>query len=149
MKLYGVSLSLCMLDILMGRIAEDVVGAIHCGFDYEKGRGAPGHYYDIYWRKFPKEHVDQLLARLDIRPAVCEHRNISQGHWMIGEPTPARMEDADDRHHVPFIGIFNLNNPNSDLPYSYWEWIVKGIANNAVSALEPLRDDCLTPTSVA
>lgn len=136
MKLYGVSLSFCVLDILMGRIAEDVVGAIYCGFDYEKGIGAPEHYYGIYWKKFPKSEVDGLLARLDIRPAVCEHQNISQGHWMIGEPTPIRMMDQDDRHHVPFIGIFNLNNPNSDLPYQCWSSVVDGLVNRNTSEID-------------
>lgn len=98
-KLTGLSLSFCIRDILRGAIAEKDVSIIYCGFDNWIGRPVD-HYYDLYFKEWPKETVDALFDRLTIKPALCEHRNVSQGHWMVGEATEKRLADEDDRLHT-------------------------------------------------
>lgn len=95
-KLTGLSLSFCVKDILAGKIPEEAVLVIFCGFDRWEGQ-PDASYYAIYWRDYPRTTVDALLARLTIRAALCNSRNISQGHWMAGTATAERMVDQFDR----------------------------------------------------
>lgn len=101
-KLTGLSLSLCVRDILRGEVAEEDVKVIYCGFDNWEGRPVD-YYYQSYFKDWPKEQVDELLDRLDIRPAFSEHRNVSQGHWLVGEATDKRLAAINDRMHTDAV----------------------------------------------
>lgn len=94
-KYTGLSLSFCILDLLKGRIREEDVLEIYCGF--ENYNIPPENYYDIYWKKFSRDVVNNLISRLTIKSAICEWRNISQGHWMVGKITEERCKNHEDR----------------------------------------------------
>lgn len=92
--LIGLSLSLCMQDILAGKIEVNQIAAIVTSTAFENLYQAFEYYYPIYWKDYSKNEA--FIKLTEIWPIVCqprlqvdifEHRghNVSHGYWLNTE----------------------------------------------------------------
>jgi hypothetical protein len=82
MKFIGLSLSFCVKDIMDGKVPREHVTQIIPGFCWD---GGPPEYFDIYWRKYDRQKVQELLDSMVISCYSIDGsfgHNISKGYWM-------------------------------------------------------------------
>ena len=84
MKYVGLSLSFCVKAILAKEIPLEYVEYIVPGFRFD-GK-IPEHYYDIYWSKWTKSEVDELLSKIKlVELPTSEVPNIAHGIWWFAK----------------------------------------------------------------
>ena len=89
--LYGLSLSLCVREILAGEASEESVTAIIGATKFDSPESAVKHYSGLYWREYDQEEVMALVTRLwpkVVQPRLhgYEPHNIADGHWLDESP---------------------------------------------------------------
>jgi len=100
-KYVGLSLSFCIKAILSGDIKADQVAFIVPGFDLKNWDFAFDHYMEIYWRRWPKETVVELLNKVDIRNLSPKGHNIARGCWYpLDQWEPEILGDHEKRLHL-------------------------------------------------
>ncbi len=90
----GLSLSLCVRDILSGSVnIEDVdtIIAGTCAYNNEKWERLINGYSESYWSDYPRATIDAVITQ--IRPIIVQPRiennnhfpMIYNGHWVNSE----------------------------------------------------------------
>lgn len=77
----GLSLSFCVQAILEKKISKERVAFIVPGFSFDGS--IPERYFEIYWKKYPRSEVNEVLASLEFRglPEGVSPQNIAAGIW--------------------------------------------------------------------
>ncbi len=98
MKFAGFSLSFCVSAILSNRVKLEQVEYIIPGFNY-KGE-IDESYFTIYWRKWPKEQVIDLLKQINIcQMYMIPGINIARGIWYPAGEEQIPLFNQDDYAH--------------------------------------------------
>jgi hypothetical protein len=85
-----------MCDILAGLVDLTNVAAIIASTYFQTPEEALEHYYEAYWREFPKEQVMELLEK--VWPRLIQSRQwgiammIPDGYWIETEGVPTKAE---------------------------------------------------------
>ena len=101
-RLYGLSLSLCVMEILAGKRTVDEIDGIIAATRFDSWREAVLRYERTYWSKYNGAEIDAVMAALwpkVVQPRLLgfESHNISRGSWLhvspSGEPVMVEMDD--------------------------------------------------------
>ncbi len=107
----GLSLSLCVLDIMTDKVALDDVAVIYTGtnFPHSIAAMALNSYGYTYWRTLDRNRLKSVLDTLvatgrivQLKQKGLEAPNIARGHWALIMPTE-EVKVMDEYDGVPLV----------------------------------------------